>query len=248
MVDGPDFYDDKDIFDNYLTRRNRPDNPNATLEEPVIRELVGDVSGAAVLDMGCGDGAFGQTLLETGCQSYTGIEASSRMAALARETLAGFPAAKVIHARIEDWDFPAGRFDLVVSRLALHYVEDVAPVFERVWRTLVDGGRFIFSVEHPVMTCCNRARGEDGNAQREAWIVDDYFVTGRRAYPWMGARVVKYHRTVEDYFVSLQAAGFTVTHLRESRPVRARFTDAALFERRQRIPLFLFMAAHREAR
>jgi hypothetical protein len=75
--------------------------------------------------------------------------------------------------------------------------------------------------------------------------VDDYFVTGRRVTNWLGSRAVKYHRTVEDYFATLQSAGLAVEALRESRPERARFTDDATFARRQRIPLFLIMAAQR---
>ncbi len=59
----------------------------------------------------------------------------------------------------------------------------------------------------------------------------------------MGDEVTKYHRTVEGYFAALQAAGFTVESLRESHPQRDRFTDEALFAQRQRIPLFLFLAA-----
>ena len=76
-----------------------------------------------------------------------------------------------------------------------------------------------------------------GSPASDRWIVDDYFVTGRRVTTWMGDEVVKYHRTVEDYFTTMQAAGFTIESLRESHPQRARFTDDALFARRQRIPL-----------
>ncbi len=77
------------------------------------------------------------------------------------------------------------------------------------------------------------------------WIVDDYFMTGKRDMLWLGQHVVKYHRTVEDYFALLQCEYFTVTHLRESRPMPHLFSDEALFRRRSRTPLFLFFAAQR---
>jgi hypothetical protein len=60
--------------------------------------------------------------------------------------------------------------------------------------------------------------------------------------------VSKYHRTVEDYFRALQAAGFVVEQLRESRPQRERFADAQVYERRLRIPLFLFLAGRKMTR
>ena len=59
------------------------------------------------------------------------------------------------------------------------------------------------------------------------------------------ARVVKHHRTIEDYFTAVQQAGFAVTGLRESRPDRRLFLDQATYDRRLRIPLFLFVAAEK---
>jgi hypothetical protein len=101
----------------------------------------------------------------------------------------------------------------------------------------------MFSVEHPVITSCDRAWQADG--ARQAWIVDGYFDSGRRVTQWMGAPVVKYHRTVEEYFWGLQAAGFVVEHLREAKPERDRFADEQTYLRRRRIPLFLCLAARK---
>jgi hypothetical protein len=104
-----------------------------------------------------------------------------------------------------------------------------------------DGGRFVFSLEHPVITSCDRAWQTAG--VRQDWIVDDYFESGPRSTDWMGGRVIKYHRTVEDYFIALRQAGFSVDELEECRPKRAHFADEATYERRKRIPLFLLFSA-----
>jgi hypothetical protein len=61
----------------------------------------------------------------------------------------------------------------------------------------------------------------------------------------MGGELLKYHHTVEDFYLGLQNAGFVVEHLRESRPVRERFIDPETYARRMRIPLFLFLAARK---
>jgi len=75
--------------------------------------------------------------------------------------------------------------------------------------------------------------------------VDNYFNTGQRVTRWMGELVVKYHRTVEDYFVSLQNAGFVIEHLREGKPDRHAFSANESFERRTRIPLFLIFGTRK---
>ena len=146
---------------------------------------------------------------------------------------------------MEQWAYPAEAFDLVVLRLALHYVSEIAPLFEQVYRTLKPGGRFIFSVEHPVLTSSNRSATQSGT--RYDWIVDDYFATGERNIAWMNSHVIKYHRTIEDYFGGLQRAHFIVDQLRESRPLPEMFSDKDLFARRMRIPLFLLLAARKAA-
>lgn len=165
------------------------------------------------------------------------------MAKAAQQVLAG-TSGKVVQATIENWDYPAQAFDLVVSRLVLHYIKDVDEIFRRVYRTLTNNGRFVFSVEHPVITSCDRAW--QGIGKRQDWLVDNYFDTGQRITSWMGGQVIKYHRTVENYFVSLQQAGFLVESLFEAEPQSVRFeNDTETYQRRKRIPLFLIMAGQK---
>ena len=239
---GPAFYDDDTVFATYMAARQRRDGPNNTLEQPVILELAGDLAGLRVLDLGCGDAGFGQVVLAHAGSTYLGVEGSRNMATVARETLAG-TSGQVQHCTIEEWQAPAHAFDLAVARLSLHYLAELAPTFAQVYQALAVGGRFVFSVEHPVITSCDR--GWPAGTLRQDWLVDDYFVTGARESAWMGGTVRKYHRTVEDYFRALQDAGFVIEQLRESRPQRAQFANEQTYERRMRIPLFLFLAGRR---
>ena len=241
---GGDFYDDPHVFAVYSAHRTSGSSPNDLIEGPAVLEVLGPVDGLCVLELGCGDGQFARYLLAEGCAAYTGIDASERMVTLAQQALAG-TAGTVHRTRIEQFAAPPASIDLVVSRLALHYVDDLRPVFERAYQALRPGGRLVVSVEHPVITSCDR--GWDQRGPRADWLVDDYFVTGRRETAWLGGRVVKFHRTVEQYVALVQAAGFLLERLCEPGPERARFTSEAEFRRRQRIPLFLLLAARAPA-
>lgn len=242
---GAEFYDDDAVFSTYARHRQRPDNPNNTLEKPVVFELLGSVVGQRVLDLGCGDALFGRELLAAGARRYVGVEGSRNMVAVAQQNLAG-TGGEIIHNALEDWEFPSASFDLVVSRLALHYLADLDTLCAHVYASLVADGRFICSVEHPVITSCDRGWPE--GTLRQDWVVDNYFDTGLRVTSWMGGVVQKYHRTVEDYFATFQRAGFIVEQLRESRPQREHFAEQATYERRKRIPLFLFIAGRKADR
>jgi SAM-dependent methyltransferase len=238
--DGPEFYDR--VFSAYMGMRLRRDSPNETMEAPIFDELVGDVRGQRILDLGCGAANYGKEVLARGAARYVGVEGSRKMAGAARETLAG-TTAELIEERVERWAYPPRTFDLAVSRLALHYVADVNSLFYAVAGALVDGGRFVFSVEHPVITSCSRGWRE-GTA-RQDWLVDNYFDTGSRILTWLGGEVEKFHRTVEDYFAAMRGAGFQVEALQEARPRSEMFSNRETYERRKRIPIFLIVAGRK---
>lgn len=239
---GPSFYDNNAVFITYTQHRQSVTNPNDTLEQPIIEDLLGSVAGIRLLDLGCGDARFGRQLLDQGLARYLGIDGSQNMIAAAQQTLSGTSGEVVLHP-IEDWVYPDAAFDCVLSRLVLHYVADLVALCSKLYDTLMPGGRLIFSVEHPVITSCDR--GWKSGTLRQAWLVDNYFDMGLRETQWLGATVQKYHRTVENYFHTLQHVGFTIEHLRESAPQREHLPDEATYRRRKRIPLFLFFAARK---
>lgn len=240
--EGPQFYDNDMVFQTYSQHRQRLDNPNDTLEKPIVLALLGPVTGTDILDLGCGDAELGKELLDQGAASYLGLDGSRNMVERATDNLAD-TGGQVIRTDIRSWDYPPDTFDRVLARLVLHYIEDVEGLFHHIFQTLHTGGLFVCSVEHPVITSCDRAL--QPGIKRQDWIVDHYFDLGRREVHWLGAQVVKYHRSVEAYFMGLQAAGFVVEHLREARPERQWFASEETYQRRTRIPLFLFFAARK---
>lgn len=241
-LSGPEFFEREETHRAYLARRASGAAPNELLELPVFAELVGDVRAMDICELGCGDGGYGRSLLERGCHSYRGVDASERMVEAARWALDGTQA-RVTRERIEELELADESLDLVLSRMAFHWVEDLAPVFARLCRALRPRGRLVFSVEHPVLTCCDVSR-EEGQG-RSSWVVDDYFVPGPRVSHCFGVRVQKYHRSIEQYFQLLRAHGFDVEELREATPSEQYITDPAELRRRQRVPVMLLLAARR---
>ena len=244
MTEGAKFFDEGDHFENHQTGHARRQGPVETLEKPLFLELLGSVQGGAILDLGCGDGRFGQELLDKGAKTYTGLDASEKMIISAHQRLAEQPA-RLIHQTIEAWNFPAARFDLVISRLAFHYIEDLPSLFTKVYQALRPRGHFVFSMIHPVITSSDQSRA-DGQ-KRQAWLVDHYFNTGSRRVYFLEDEVIQFHRPLEEIFAALQATSFKIHTFRESRPQREYFTTQAEFERRSRIPLFVFFSCEKHA-
>lgn len=237
------FYDDEAVRSAYEQHRGRSDNPNDSIERPIFLELAADLTGLDIVDLGCGDAGFGREALAAGAASYLGIDSSLHMVEAAHETLAGSNGITA-HMPLEDWLPEPGCADLVTARLSLNYVEHLEPVFRRVVEAPRPGGRFICSIEHPVGTSSFASLS---SGRRTAWLVDDYFRSGARPHQWLGRDVVKYHRTIEEWIDLVHGAGLSLVRLRESRPRREHFLDEVEYERRLRIPLFLFFVARRPA-
>ncbi len=238
---GGAFYDQPGVLDRYTSTSATVSDANAVMEEPALLAELGDVTGARVLDLGCGDAAIAPWLLARGAAWYLGVDASARMLRRARQNLTR-PRAQVAQADIARFTAAAGSVDLVVSRLALHYVEDVAAVFERCRSWLVPGGTVVVTVLHPVITSHDARSSSD--ELRTSWVVDDYFVPGPRPQQWLGGSVTFHHRTVEQYVAALGAAGLVLDALRECEPRWSAFEgDEGEYRRRRRIPLFLLLRA-----
>lgn len=240
---GGAFYDAPGVLERYRAHRQWAENPNSVMEEPAVLEELGSVARLRILDLGCGEADTGRLLLDAGAASYLGVDGSARMADAARAGLS-HAKADVVKCDIEEFAAEPASFDLVISRMAFHYVEDIGLVLGRCHDWLAPGGRILFTVVHPVVTS-NDARAST-DQPREDWVVDNYFVKGARAQSWLGAETRWYHRTVEDYVRALHAAGFSLRSLRECAPSRDRFDDEDEFRRRQRIPLVLLLTADRQ--
>ena len=121
---------------------------NAYLERPNTLSLLPDVKGMRVLDAGCGPGLYSEWLVDHGAE-VVAVDVTSAFVKLAGRRLQG--RATVLEADLSRrLDFAADvSFDLVLSSLVLHYIEDWRPVFAEFYRILKPDGLLVFSVMHP---------------------------------------------------------------------------------------------------
>ena len=141
-----DFYRDPDRVDAYLSHRHAPvSSPNLVMEDPAFTDEVGSLAGLDVLDLGCGDGTFASTCVEAGCRSYVGIDGSAPMIDRAKASVRS-KAVSFVLATMDEYAPGPDTFDLIVSRMALHYIGDLDRVLARARTASRPGGRLIFSV------------------------------------------------------------------------------------------------------
>ena len=150
-----------------------------------------------------------------------------------------------VRGAMEEVDFPPASFEAVLSSLALHYVEELGPVFRRVWDWLAPGGDFVFSCEHPVFTAEGSQEWYPGPGGAPLhWPVDRYFTEGRRTARFLGCDVVKYHHTLTTYVQTLLETGFVLRALVEPKP-DSRLMDVPGMANELRRPMMLLLSAHK---
>jgi len=156
-----------------------------------------------ILDFGCGPGDVTEIIArEFPNSTIEGCDASEAMLDLAKKKLAA------VDFYMWDGTDPMpkndGRYDCVVSKLTVHFVEDLGLLAKQIHAVLEAGGSFVFSVPHPM-----RSVREIGD--RSYWDQAEY----DEEIGKYGITAVFIHRSIQDYFLSFSKAGFVLTGLSE---------------------------------
>lgn len=216
-------YDTPEFFAEYSRLPRSVHGLDGAPEWPTLRQLVGDVRDQRILDLGCGFGWFARWAVTEGhARAVTGIDLSENMLRRAREETqkAGIEDGAITYScgNLEEVTLGELEYNLVYSSLALHYLpnEALRRLLAQVFTSLVAGGKFVFSIEHPVASAPFDASWKTDQDGRVYWPLNQYWDEGLRVTNWLAPGVKKYHRTVDTYLTYLIAAGFVLTAFKEA--------------------------------
>jgi SAM-dependent methyltransferase len=184
--------------------------------EEVDAQVLGStatLAGRDVLEIGCGAAQCARWLASHGARPV-GLDLSARQLQHARriDEETGLPV-PVVQASATDLPFADASFDIVFSAFgALQFVADAGRAVSEAARVLRTGGRFAFSITHPIrwsMPDDPTSAGlvvDSSYWDRTPYVEQDE--TGEVAY-------VEHHRTLGDWVGLLAGAGFRITTLLE---------------------------------
>lgn len=174
--------------------------------------LLGDVRGARLLEAGCGAARCTQWLAARGAHAV-GVDIAFRQ--LQHSRLADDPGARtaVVQADARVLPFAEGAFDTVFSTYgALQFVADSAAVMAECARVLRPGGRFVFSVTHPIRWAFLDDPGERGLIACHPYFDRTPYV---EQDPDGTVTYAEHHRTIGDRVREITAAGLRLVDLVE---------------------------------
>lgn len=171
--------------------------------------LLGDVRSAHVLEIGCGSAPCSRWLSQDGVGFITAFDISAQMLKFAAS-----PKIPLVQADAVDMPFVDNSFDVAFSAFgAIPFVADSAALMREVARILKPGGRFVFSITHPMRWIFPDDPGELGLRVYTSYFDRTPYVerdegTGSITY-------VEHHRTLGDRVRELIGAGFTLRDILE---------------------------------
>ena len=173
--------------------------------------ILGDVSGKDVVELGCGTAYFSAWLAKLGARPV-GVDVTPAQLATARrmqaETAIEFP---LVEASAEDVPLPDGSFDLALSEYGASIWADPERWIPEANRLLRPGGELVFLCNTPLSIVCTPDEGKLGER-----LVRSHFELGRMVWPGEDEGV-EWHLGHGDMLRLLRETGFDVEGLWELR-------------------------------
>jgi len=232
------------VADDWVAHADENDYRNYFLM-PLTLELLGDVRGVRILDVGCGEGGHTRELAARGA-NVVGVDGSPELVAVAkrRAAKAGHKIEYVCANASSLEPIQRESFDSVLASMVLMDVEDYQGAVDQLWRVLLPGGTFLMSITHPCFSAPTSewVRTEFGEPRyfavdryfdRAAW---DDFITPRFRRP-----VLRRHQPLQDFVRPLLERGFLLRDFREPSATAEHLRRSERLRYLTRVPYFLFM-------
>ena len=179
-------------------------------------QLLGEVSGARVLEIGAGAGQCARWVAGQGAQVVaTDLSAGMLRQGVDLNLRVSPPARRVPLVQCDALDLPFGdeSFDVVFTAYgAVPFVADTAALMREAARVLRPGGRFVFSTTHPFRWAFADDPGPEGLTVRQSYFDRTPYV---EADSDGEATYVEHHRTLGDRVRELTGAGLVLLDLVE---------------------------------
>jgi SAM-dependent methyltransferase len=179
-------------------------------------DLLGDISGQTVLEVGCGSGHSLAYLIHKGVKKAYGLDFSATQLAFATELNREAIEAdriQLIRSPMEH-SIDIQPVDLIVSVYAMGWTLDPQALFRNMWSYLKPGGRLVWSWGHWLF---DSVQYENARFVLHKPYFDEipYFSPS-----WNGSKgIYMQHRTIATWFRHQTEAGFLVRNFLEPQPL-----------------------------
>ncbi len=206
----------------YIAMRSNMFKKNMNAEFPMMLQLLGNIKGKKLLDLGCGFGDYAKVYSEKGT-IVTAVDNSKKEIEHAQKL--NIPNTKFMVFDITNkFPFKDSSFDVITSSLVFDHLEDLKSLFQECNRVLKNKGVMVFSVTNPVFYQEKSIVGKIKIFGKKI-IFGNYFERRKIVRKWGGTATMEhYHKPLEDYFSAFLENGFELLSFREPQPKTKKIT------------------------
>lgn len=203
--------------------------------------LFPDLTGAKVLEVGCGTGHSLQYIGERKAAELWGMDLSSEQLEKARRHLEShnFSARLICAPMEEECGLPADYFDVVYSVYGIGWTTDLDATFRRIASYLKKDGVFIFSWSHPIHKCV--AAEDDSLVFKKCYFDESWYSVSLDQ-----AVLSLSDRKLSTYVNALAQAGFVIEQMvEESDEEITRSSDSSFARKAEMLPVTFVIKARK---
>ena len=214
---------------------------------PWTMELLGDVNGLKILDLGCGEGGYSREMARRGAD-VTAIDCSEMAIdyAISAAQEDGLNISHFVRNSNDLFGIDENSFDVVLCAMMLMDVEDLKGTLNEINRVLKKQGKVLISILHP----CFKPPVQHHWVKESDIIqvvVRDYF----NPPEWQGniagieQPVIYRHKILSEYVKIFAQNGLFISDMNEPIPTEEQVEKSARIGWLKRIPMYLFMELKR---
>jgi ubiquinone/menaquinone biosynthesis C-methylase UbiE len=194
--------------------------------------LIGNLGGKNILELGCGNGYLGPRFLEQSPKQIIMMDISEHNLRHAAAKCDDSSVSFLKQDATRPWKVSSSTIDLVYSNMMLNEVENIESPIKEAFRVLKTNGIFVFSVTHPAWDLFIYAQEKVGLPSSKIKGLGGYFRRGfakfimggkenNKTNPILkdkydhGFEVEHFQRPISDYFNQLIDSGFVVKRFLE---------------------------------
>lgn len=193
------------LASGYERARSREDSLDRLVEWPAQRDLLGDVAGLSVLDLGCGNGGKLAALVEDGAKASVGVDVSGNFPEVP------VPGLDLIEGDLNEFDALPGivgrTFDRILFLQSFGYATNPVRTLCAARSLLADGGFILVTKTQPIRYAVEQAEVNGTSLGEEYFSSESFsYVTA-----WnQGTALTKHRYTVSDLINVFSAAGLWI--------------------------------------
>ncbi|MFA5386343.1 MAG: class I SAM-dependent methyltransferase [Candidatus Paceibacterota bacterium] len=148
------------IGNEYIEGQDSFFSERKDLGRDIVANIVGDIRGKKILDVGCGGGVDLKIFEGKGADVY-GIDPSEVMVGFSKQRVK--KPGNIQIGEYENIPFPDHSFDTIFGRFSLHYLKQLDKAYQEIYRVLIPGGQLFQIVSHPAFDLIYLLREENKN-------------------------------------------------------------------------------------